>query len=82
MSPRNSALAVISMLEKTSCHRVVANHALMPLLNAINAELTAKEKPYPLEVFDLPDLYDIFPTLLEKLEGKEDIRSIAVNSFG
>ena len=60
MSPRNSAPAVVNMLEKTSSHRIITQSALS-VISGIKKELASSE--YALEIDELPKLYDIFPTL-------------------
>ena len=71
MSPRNSAPAVVNMLEKTSCHRVIVNSALAPLMDAVKAELSAKGSDYEVQVDELPDLYEMFPSLHPDKDGRE-----------
>ncbi|TCD65176.1 putative NRPS-like protein biosynthetic cluster [Steccherinum ochraceum] len=61
MSPRNSAEAVFSMLEKTSCHRIISQPLLSGVMNSLVALCQSKE--YPLQVENLPSLDDLFPTL-------------------
>ncbi|KZT20031.1 putative nonribosomal peptide synthetase [Neolentinus lepideus HHB14362 ss-1] len=66
ISPRNSAPAVCSMLEKTDCHRLVAtSSSLLGLLEATKTELGIRG--YELGVEEIPSLTDLFPCL-----GKED----------
>lgn len=61
MSPRNSAPAVINMLEATSCHRIISQPDLAPLVSGVKAQLD--EKQYELKVDDLPSLTQIFPDI-------------------
>lgn len=61
MSPRNSVPALISMLEKTSCHRIISQNAFTPLVSAVQTQLAAQS--FALEQSDLPDIYQIFPEL-------------------
>ncbi|PCH33942.1 acetyl-CoA synthetase-like protein [Wolfiporia cocos MD-104 SS10] len=59
MSPRNSAPAVASMIERTDCHRLICQPSFSSLTDEIHAALP---KGYVLEVDDLPLLSDIFPS--------------------
>ncbi|KZT23244.1 acetyl-CoA synthetase-like protein [Neolentinus lepideus HHB14362 ss-1] len=62
MSNRNSSAAVCHMLQKTSCHRLIATSAsLNSLISGIKTELLAID--YELEIVELPSLYDAFPHL-------------------
>ncbi|KAH9946535.1 hypothetical protein B0H21DRAFT_822721 [Amylocystis lapponica] len=61
MSPRNSAPAVVSMLERTDCHRIISQPAFASLTDAVRAVLPPD---YLLEVDNLPALADVFPAFL------------------
>ncbi|TCD65360.1 putative NRPS-like protein biosynthetic cluster [Steccherinum ochraceum] len=61
MSPRNSPEAVFSMLEKTSCHRIISHSLLSGVMDSLIQICRSKE--YPLQVEELPSLHDLFPTL-------------------
>ena len=59
MSPKNSAPAIVSMLEKTACHRIISQGMFDPLLDAVKADLAKRQ--FALEVDELPSLDRIFP---------------------
>ncbi|KZT20596.1 acetyl-CoA synthetase-like protein [Neolentinus lepideus HHB14362 ss-1] len=62
MSNRNSSAAICHMLQKTSCHRLIATSAsLDSLISGIKTELLAID--YELQIDELPSLYDGFPHL-------------------
>ncbi|KAF7798276.1 hypothetical protein EIP86_009494 [Pleurotus ostreatoroseus] len=61
MSPRNSAAAIVNMLEKTSCHRLITQPSLSAVISEVKATLA--EKGYALQVDALPDFQDVFPTI-------------------
>ncbi|KAH8088908.1 putative aminoadipate reductase [Cristinia sonorae] len=64
VSPRNNPQAVVNLLEKTNCHRIVSQASLQPLVKAITAILT--EKNFPLQVNELPHINDVFPSLSQQ----------------
>ncbi|KAJ3528253.1 hypothetical protein NM688_g8022 [Phlebia brevispora] len=71
MSPRNSAAAIVNMLDQTSATRIITHAPLSHLIDAVKKEV--ESKPYQLRVDELPDLYEIFPTLLgEPSEGLKE----------
>ena len=61
MSARNSPEALCSMLEKTKSHFVISQPTLAPLIMKTRTLLNADN--YALRAEELPDLYNIFPTL-------------------
>ena len=61
MSPRNSGPGVCSMMEKTSCHRIIADSSTKSLIADVQDELGSKN--HALEITDLPGLFDAFPSL-------------------
>ena len=61
MSPRNSPDAVVHMLEQTSCHYIITQASLMPLVSAVRDRCNSKD--FVVHVEDLPDIYEMFPTL-------------------
>ncbi|KAJ3555779.1 hypothetical protein NM688_g2383 [Phlebia brevispora] len=67
MSPRNSVPAIVNMLEKTSCHRIITQSSLSPLISEVKADL--EKKGYALQVDELPALQDVFPELSTKTNG-------------
>ncbi|KZP33066.1 putative nonribosomal peptide synthetase [Athelia psychrophila] len=61
MSPRNSPEALVAMLEKSSCHRVIITHAsLGPLLSDVRSLLPAD---FALAVEEVPTLAQCYPNL-------------------
>lgn len=61
MSPRNSPEAVVNMLEKTNCHRIVVSPFVAPLVSAIQKILVSKN--YEIKIDQLPTIRSVFPTL-------------------
>lgn len=59
MSPKNSVPAIVNMLEKTSCHRIITQPPFAPILSAV--ESTLKQKQFTLTTEQLPALPQIFP---------------------
>lgn len=71
ISPRNSPEAVISMLQKTSCHRILTTHAsLSPLFTSIKSLIPAD---FPISIEEIPTLAQCYPHL-----GKETQKDIFV----
>jgi acyl-coenzyme A synthetase/AMP-(fatty) acid ligase len=62
MSPRNSAPAVASMVQKTSCHRILVSSSTLPdaLLSNIRRELP---EGFLLDVMETPPFFSIYPFL-------------------
>ena len=67
MSPRNSAVAIVNMMEKTNCHRIISQSSLSSLMNEVLAEVEGKN--YAIRVDELPGLYDVFPGVKAKNRG-------------
>lgn len=62
MSPRNSAEAVVNMLEKTNCHRMITQSSLPPsLISSIQSQLS--DKGFALHLDEIPSLESIFPAI-------------------
>ena len=61
MSPKNSAPAIVNMMEKTNCRRVISQASLAPLINEVKAELDGKG--VSIKIDDLLSLKDVFPSL-------------------
>ncbi|EKM50758.1 uncharacterized protein PHACADRAFT_153008 [Phanerochaete carnosa HHB-10118-sp] len=61
MSPRNSAPAIVDMLKRTSCRRIVGQASMHSLLADVQSELENEE--HTLQIDFLPELEEIFPTL-------------------
>ena len=64
MSPRNSSAAVVNMVKRTNCHRMICQPSLEPLLSAVQAELETED--FALQVDDLLHIEVAFPTLFGK----------------
>lgn len=66
MSPRNSAAAVVHMMEKTKCRRVITtHHSLGSLIDGIKADFLSKgtEMAQP-QIDEIPALKDLYPSLI------------------
>ncbi|KAJ7455824.1 hypothetical protein FB451DRAFT_1354034 [Mycena latifolia] len=64
ISPRNSPVAVLNLLRKTSCHRLIATRTtLQSLLAGLQHELVQVEPNFPLSVEEVPSLAQIYPNL-------------------
>lgn len=61
MSPKNSVPAFLNLLEKTNCHHIVSQPAFAPIVSALQARLA--EKQFKVQIIDLPQVHDIFPSL-------------------
>lgn len=60
MSSRNSVPAIASLMEHTSCHRIVSQPTFAPFTDAVRESLPSG---FAMHVDDLPALTDVFPTL-------------------
>ncbi|EKM50749.1 uncharacterized protein PHACADRAFT_213638 [Phanerochaete carnosa HHB-10118-sp] len=62
---RNSAPAIVDMLKRTSCRRIVCQTSMHSLLTDVRAELESvlESEKYALQVDSLPELEEIFPAL-------------------
>ena len=69
MSPRNSPEAVVNMLEKTNCHRMVVSPFVAPLTAAIQKLLVSKN--YGIQVDQLPTIKSVFPKLYSDVTDSE-----------
>jgi acyl-coenzyme A synthetase/AMP-(fatty) acid ligase len=64
MSPRNTATAIIKLLQDTSCHRLLTTQETLRLLiSEITSELSSSHSSYDLSFEEVPPLLDIFPKL-------------------
>ncbi|KAG6328546.1 hypothetical protein ID866_10543, partial [Astraeus odoratus] len=65
MSPRNSPAAVVDMIKKINCHRlIVTQHSLGDLVFGIRRELAEQDhEPYCLRIEELPTLASVYPHL-------------------
>jgi acyl-coenzyme A synthetase/AMP-(fatty) acid ligase len=66
MSPRNSAAAVIDMMEKTKCSRLITTqHSLGSLIDAIKADFVCQGAEMgQLHIDEVPALKDLYPALV------------------
>ncbi|OAX31791.1 putative aminoadipate reductase [Rhizopogon vinicolor AM-OR11-026] len=66
MSPRNSAEAVINMMEKTNCHRLITTHrSLDSLIDGIKTSFVSQgTEMTQLQIDEVPALKDLYPTLV------------------
>lgn len=62
ISHRNSPEAIVDMMEKTGCHRVVTQESVLPHVRRVQDILSAKG--WDVTVDDLVPLHDLFPSLL------------------
>lgn len=66
MSPRNSSVAVVNMVQMTGCRRLIATrHSLSPLLDSIRATLAE------LQIEDPPTLAYVYPELGKETESTQ-----------
>ncbi|KAG5652628.1 putative NRPS-like protein biosynthetic cluster [Sphagnurus paluster] len=64
ISPRNSPAAVVNLLEKTSCRRLVTtNITLKPLIDAVKAQIAGTSLGEELQIEEIPSLTAAFPNL-------------------
>lgn len=61
MSPKNATPAVVHMLDKTACRRVIAQDDFAGLLGELRAHL--QRAGADLRVDRLPDVWEVFPDL-------------------
>ncbi|KAG2361463.1 putative aminoadipate reductase [Suillus spraguei] len=66
MSPRNSAAAVTSMMQKTGCRRLITTqHSLSSLLDGVKASfVSGATETSQLQVDEIPALKDLYPALV------------------
>ncbi|KAJ6568452.1 hypothetical protein B0H10DRAFT_2109334 [Mycena sp. CBHHK59/15] len=64
ISPRNSPAAIVNLLRKTSCHRLVATCVTLDsLLAAVKQEITQSNADFPITIEEAPSLFQIYPNL-------------------
>lgn len=81
MSPRNSAPAVASLMERTKCHRIVSQPTFTSLTDAICAALPTD---YPAQVDNLPAFIDVFPALASTFDPPKSVPGLyppAIRSY-
>jgi len=67
ISPRNSAAAVVGMMEKTKCRRLITtHHTLGSLIGEIKTSFLTRDttEAGQLQVDEVPILRDLYPTLV------------------
>jgi acyl-coenzyme A synthetase/AMP-(fatty) acid ligase len=66
MSPRNSVAAVINMMQKTKCARLITtHHTLGPLIDGIQADFVSHAaEASQLQIDEFPVLKDLYPALI------------------
>lgn len=67
MSPRNSVAAVINMMQKTKCRRLITtHHTLGPLIDGIQAEFVSHTpETSQLQIDEFPALKELYPALVK-----------------
>ncbi|KAF9484031.1 putative aminoadipate reductase [Pholiota conissans] len=64
ISPRNTAEAIVNLLRKTDCHRILTTYAsLKVIVDKTKEELERTEPGYKLTVTEMPILPQLFPEL-------------------
>ncbi|KAJ7899903.1 putative aminoadipate reductase [Mycena leptocephala] len=64
ISPRNSPAAVVRLLRKTSCHRLVSTCVtLAPLIAGLLQALRQEDPKFSLKVEEIPSLMQVYPNL-------------------
>ncbi|KAJ6617577.1 putative aminoadipate reductase [Mycena sp. CBHHK59/15] len=64
ISPRNSTTAIVQLLRKTSCHRLIATCVtLQPLLIELEQEIARLDPDFVLDIEEIPSLLQIYPNL-------------------
>ncbi|KAG1853273.1 putative aminoadipate reductase [Suillus tomentosus] len=65
MSPRNSAAAVTSMMQKTGCRRLITTrHSLASLIDGVEAGLASAIQTSQLQIDEIPALKHLYPSLV------------------
>ncbi|KAG2095134.1 putative aminoadipate reductase [Suillus discolor] len=65
MSPRNSAAAVTSMMQKTRCRRLITTrHSLASLIDGVEAGLVSATQTSQLQIDEIPALKHLYPSLV------------------
>ncbi|TFK74139.1 putative aminoadipate reductase [Pluteus cervinus] len=69
ISPRNSPAAVLSLLQKTSCHRLITTQStLKPLLDGIKSQIAEMQPSFRLQIDEAPNVLSIYPELGGKVD--------------
>ncbi|KAG1870691.1 putative aminoadipate reductase [Suillus subalutaceus] len=65
MSPRNSAAAVTSMMQKTRCRRIITtHHSLASLIDGVKASLVSDTQTSQLQIDEIPALSHLYTALV------------------
>ncbi|KAG1790286.1 putative aminoadipate reductase [Suillus plorans] len=65
MSPRNSAAAVMSMMQKTKCRRLITTRlSLASLIDGVEAGLMSATQTSQLQIDEIPALKHLYPSLV------------------
>ncbi|KAH8103378.1 hypothetical protein BXZ70DRAFT_1055180, partial [Cristinia sonorae] len=64
MSPRNTPEAVVHMMEKTNCHKIVSHSFVNKLVTSVQEILA--EKNYSVQVIELPPLDEVLPIIFDQ----------------
>ncbi|OAX33021.1 acetyl-CoA synthetase-like protein, partial [Rhizopogon vinicolor AM-OR11-026] len=72
MSPRNSAEAVVNMMEKTNCRRLITtHHSLGSLIDGIKTSFVSQGTDMTqLQIDEVPALKDLYPTFVRDLPNE------------
>ncbi|KAF8655498.1 hypothetical protein AX16_003028 [Volvariella volvacea WC 439] len=75
MSPRNSPAAIVNLLQKTNCHRILTTKStLQALMDEVVAHLSANDPSFKLTIDESPSVLQIYPQLQEKSGGQPKAR--------
>ncbi|KAG2117013.1 putative aminoadipate reductase [Suillus discolor] len=71
MSPRNSAAAVTSMMQKTRCRRlIITRHSLASLIDGVEAGLLSATETSQLQIDEIPALKYLYPSLVSGIPNE------------
>ncbi|KAK1220933.1 hypothetical protein PQX77_016273 [Marasmius sp. AFHP31] len=64
ISPRNSPAAILNLLQKTGCHRLlVTQHTLKELIDSLHAFIKQEGSSYDVTIEEIPSLSQLYPNL-------------------
>jgi acyl-CoA synthetase (AMP-forming)/AMP-acid ligase II len=67
ISPRNSATAIVNLLQKTSCHRLLATEAsLKTLVDQVRSLVTSISPTFDILIEEVPAMADVYPKLSQE----------------
>ncbi|KAF8069213.1 hypothetical protein FPV67DRAFT_1491459 [Lyophyllum atratum] len=68
MSPRNSPAAIVNLLEKTSCRRLITTNAtLKPLIEGLKSHITGTPLSEELQIEEISSLATVYPNLAHEV---------------